>query len=99
MSPEQQEFVRETIGACRTEVDHELRFLRNEIEAHKITPQMAEQIATSAAIKAKAMMTDQIKMEIADASIGIIKRSLQVVALFLVGMAFFVGNLKWPWKQ
>jgi hypothetical protein len=99
MTPEQKEFVTETVNVCRSEVDRELRFIRSEIEQHRITPEMAESIATSAAVKAKSMMTDQIKLEIADASISIIKRSLQVVALFLVGMAFFVGNLKWPWKQ
>jgi hypothetical protein len=99
MTPEQKEFVEQTINVCRKEVDRELRFMRDEIEHHKITPEMAEMIATKAAIKAKSMMTEQIKLEIADASISIIKRSLQVVALFLVGMAFFIGNIKWPWKQ
>ena len=98
MTPEQKEFIQETIGACRTEVDQELQFLRDQIEAHKITPQMAESIATNAAMKAKAMMTESIKMEIADASIGIIKRSLQVIGLFLVGMMFWVSSKKWPWQ-
>ena len=98
MTPEQQEFIKETIGVCRSEVDHELQFLRSEIEAHKITPEMAESIATSAAMKAEKMMTESIKLQIADASIGVIKRSLQVVGLFLVGMMFWVSSKKWPWQ-
>jgi hypothetical protein len=98
MTPEQQEFIRETIGVCRTEVDQELQFLRSEIESHKITPAMAESIATSAAMKAEKMMTESIKLQIADASIGIIKRSLQVVGMFLVGLMFWVSSKKWPWE-
>jgi len=98
MTPDQQDFVKETIGACRIEVDKELQFLRREIEQHKITPELAESIATNAAIKAKGMMTSEIKLEIADASISIIKRAAQIVSLFLVGMMFWVGSKKWPWE-
>lgn len=98
MTPEQKDFVTETIGVCRKEVDRELKWMRDEIEQHKITPELAEQIATSAAMKARSMIADQIKMEIADASIGIIKRSAQVVGLFLIGMMFWVSSKKWPWQ-
>ncbi len=98
MTPEQKEFVTETIQACRTEVDHELQFLRRELEQHKITPELAESIATNAAIKAKSMMTSEIKIEIADASISVVKRAAQIVSLFLVGMMFWIGSKKWPWE-
>lgn len=98
MTPEQEKFVTETINACRTEVDNELRFLRSEIEQHKITPALAESIAMSAAIKAKSLMTSEIKLEIADASINVIKRAAQIVSLFLIGMMFWIGSKKWPWE-
>ena len=98
MTPEQKEFVTETIGACRSEVEIELKYIRDQLEQHKITPDLAEQIATRAAIKAKSIMTEQIKLEIADASIGIIKRSAQVVGLFLIGMMFWVSSKRWPWQ-
>lgn len=98
MNEEQKAFVRETIGACRNEVENRIDEIERVIATHQITPELAEQIATSAAIKAKAMITDGVKMEIADGAIGILKRAAQVVAIFLVGLMFWVTSKRWPWE-
>lgn len=99
MNEDQQAFVRETINACRLEVDDRINEIERVIATHQVTPEMAETIATNAAIKAKAMITNSVKMEIADGAIGIVKRAAQVVALFLVGLAFWVGTKRWPWEN
>ena len=101
LSQDQKEFVRDTIDACRLEVDGELREIRREIMMHQITPEQAEAIALRAAQHAKVMTKQEIvndaKMEIANGAIEILKRSFQVMALFIVGLAFYIGGKKWPW--
>jgi hypothetical protein len=102
LNQEQKEFLKETVDStiriCRNEVDEELVKLKVELDSHKITTELAESIATNAAIKAKKMMTEDIKLEIADASISVIKRALQVISLFLIGMMFWISSKKWPWS-
>jgi hypothetical protein len=98
MDEQQRAFVRETIAACRSEVDDRLDEIERVIATHQITPEIAEQIAMQAAVKAEAIITNRVKMEIADGAIGIIKRAAQVVAIFLVGLMFWVSSKKWPWQ-
>ncbi len=98
MDDQQRAFVRETIAACRTEVDQRLDEIERVIATHQITPEIAEQIAMQAAIKAESIITNRVKLEIADGAIGIIKRATQVVAIFLVGLMFWVSSKKWPWQ-
>lgn len=102
MDENQKEFVRDTIDMCRREVDHELRDIRLRLDSHVLTEEQAEAIATRAAQKAKTMtkqeLIDDAKMEIANASIGILRRAAQAIALFIVGFAFYIGSVKLPWK-
>lgn len=101
-SDEHQAFVRDEIDVCRREVDKELHEIRMRFETHFLTEDQAEDIATRAAQKAKSMtkkeLIDDAKMEIADAAIGIMRRAIQALALFIVGLSFYVGAVKWPWK-
>ncbi len=101
LSTEQKEFVHETIDACRVEVNDELMAIRREILTHQITPEQAEAIALRAAQHAKVMtkqeLVNEAKIEIANGAIEILKRAVQVVSLFIVGLAFYLGSKKWPW--
>ena len=102
MTEDQRNFVKEAITTCRIEVDKELRAIHERLETHYLTEAQAESIATRAAYKAKDMtrqaLIDDAKMEIANGAIEILKRSAQAVALFIVGLAFYLGSIKWPWK-
>lgn len=101
LSDDQREFVRETINVCRTEVDRELHALRAQLATHTLTEDQAEAIAVRAAQHAKVMtkkeLVDDVKIEIANSAIEILRRSFQVVVMFIVGLAFYIGTKKWPW--
>ncbi|MCU0922557.1 MAG: hypothetical protein MUF16_19900 [Burkholderiaceae bacterium] len=101
LTKDQKEFVEQTIVLCRTDVDRELAALRAQIAEHHLTEAQAEAIATRAAEKAKAMTKEALihdaKLEIGNAAIEIMKRSAQVIGLFIVGLAFYLGSRKWPW--
>jgi len=96
------EEILDAIDVCRREVDTELRDIRERIETHYLTEDQAEMIATRAAHKAMPMtrqaLIDDAKLEIANGAIDILKRSAQAIALFIVGLAFYLGSVKWPWK-
>ena len=98
----QKEQIDEAIELCRREVDVELHTIRKHLHDYSLTEEQAEAIATRAAMKAKIMtkkeLIDDAKLEIANAAIEILKRSAQAVALFIVGLAFYLGSVKWPWK-
>jgi uncharacterized membrane protein (DUF106 family) len=100
LTNEVKQHINETIHACRREMDKDIHELRLQINTHTLTEAQAEDIATRAAQKAKAMtkkeLIDDVKMEIAEASISILKNSFKIVIVFFIGLAFYIGNLGWP---
>lgn len=101
LSEDQKDFVRETVSVCRTEVDRELSVLKTQIASHVLTADQAEAIAVRAAQHAKELtkkeLVNDAKLEIANSAIEILRRSFQVVVMFIVGLAFYIGTKKWPW--
>ena len=103
---DEDEFARTLIRECRYEVDAELNKIREALELHAWTPERAEQMAIRAAHEAKVLTKAEIKqelindakMEIANASIGIMRNAAKVVSLFIVGLAFWMASHKWPWE-
>lgn len=106
MDKDKDELARTLIRECRFEVDAELSKMREALEQHAWTPERAEQMAIRAAHEARMLNKAEIKqdlindakMEIANASIGIMRNAAKVVSLFIVGLAFWTASHKWPWE-
>jgi hypothetical protein len=99
--------VDDCLQICRRQVDNDLHELRKQIATHTLSEEQAEDIATRAAKKATVMakkeLLDDVKMEIAEGAIGIMKNAAKAIAIFIVGLGFYVSLIDWskfipPWR-
>jgi hypothetical protein len=94
--------VHELVRACRADVDEELIALKASIEQHAWTPERARNLADEVLERAIPQIEDRmllkLKISVGESTLGIAKRAVQILGVFVLAATFYISSHKWPWQ-